>query len=555
MQPVHNLPPELVVYQQVKNTGVHNFQGAKILVKHDMHVEAWEKYANVINDKTVVQYVKFGFPVGHEHRIMPISSNTNHSSAIQNPKDIDEYIATEMAHGAMIGPFKEKPMQWFMTSPLMSREKANSTKRRIILDLSFPKGTSVNDGIPKESYLGQYFRLKLPSVLTLRDRLRDLGPGAFIWTKDAKRGYRQLRSDPLDYPLLGIHWKNLFFLDVAVPFGIRNGAKAMQQVSQAVVDILNSHKLHCLAYIDDLASAHSTRAQANKSFAKCTEILKELGITEAVEKQQEPSTTATWLGIQFDTEAMQMRIPQSKIDQTLNIAEKWVNKSICTQGELRSLLGKLFFLTYCSTTLRLFSNRMLGALRGTSEYDMVTLDTEFHKDLTWIRSFLPRYNGVDIIMKPLTHEHDIVVDSCLTGGGGHMGNIWFTCKFPKCILDKDMTIAELEMVNTMVALRLFCEKVAGKIVRVLCDNSATISILQTGRGKCPVLLQCARKIWEMTAKFGVEIQVEHIAGIENTLADALSRAHKCQKARDLINERAKHCNAIYIEATDNLFIM
>ncbi len=48
-----------------------------------------------------------------------------------------------------------------MTSPLMSAPKLDSTEQQIILDLSFPRGLSVNDGIPKESYLGTKFKLVL----------------------------------------------------------------------------------------------------------------------------------------------------------------------------------------------------------------------------------------------------------------------------------------------------------------------------------------------------------------------------------------------------------
>ena len=42
--------------------------------------------------------------------------------------------------------------------------KKDSSKRRVILDLSFPEGAAVNEGIPKDSYLGNKIDLSFPRV-------------------------------------------------------------------------------------------------------------------------------------------------------------------------------------------------------------------------------------------------------------------------------------------------------------------------------------------------------------------------------------------------------
>ena len=45
-------------------------------------------------------------------------------------------------------------------SPFVTRDNPNSDKRRVILDLIFPPGQSVNDGVTRDEYLGAYFELK-----------------------------------------------------------------------------------------------------------------------------------------------------------------------------------------------------------------------------------------------------------------------------------------------------------------------------------------------------------------------------------------------------------
>ena len=60
--------------------------------------------------------------------------------------------------GPFYGPFQDLDFK-IHVSPLMTREKQNSTNRRKIMDLSWPKGFSVNDAIHKCKYLDSYFTL------------------------------------------------------------------------------------------------------------------------------------------------------------------------------------------------------------------------------------------------------------------------------------------------------------------------------------------------------------------------------------------------------------
>ncbi len=119
----------------------------------------------------------------------------------------------------------------------MTGDKAGSDEKRIIIDLSCPKDESVNSGIPGDTYMGEEYRIRLPNTLALRARIKKLGRGAYLWSKDAARSYRQLRVDPGDYSLLGIKFLSKLFLDLSIPFGLRTGAKFMQNVSESVTDI------------------------------------------------------------------------------------------------------------------------------------------------------------------------------------------------------------------------------------------------------------------------------------------------------------------------------
>ena len=76
---------------------------------------------------------------------------------------MDKYNKEEVGFQAMLGPLNHKPFDLHI-SPSTTREKSDSDARRTIMDLSFPKGLSVNDGVLKDTYLGMNFQMHYPSV-------------------------------------------------------------------------------------------------------------------------------------------------------------------------------------------------------------------------------------------------------------------------------------------------------------------------------------------------------------------------------------------------------
>ena len=72
------------------------------------------------------------------------------------------------------------------------------------MDLSLPKGLSVNDGASKNKYLGSYFTLRYPSSDHITQALCELVPQALIYKIDISRAFRHLRIDPGHLDLLGL---------------------------------------------------------------------------------------------------------------------------------------------------------------------------------------------------------------------------------------------------------------------------------------------------------------------------------------------------------------
>lgn len=531
------LPVHLAeIYSSVKSTGVPNALQAKITLPSSLNLDEWDAMLGE-NSKydELRSFLRYGFPMGYMGPISNYDEKYNHSSATNFSEHVDGFIEKELSLGGILGPMSKKPFEpWLHSAPLMTRPKRDSDARRIIADLTFPEEVSVNSYILKNAVWGQTRQHCLPTVHEFIDRLRETGRNAYMSTVDISRAYKNLHSDPLDWPLLCASWQDQYYCDITVLFGARASSMHMQSVANAIVDILSRNGIEARMYLDDLITLAPTKEKAERDHRFVRELLKKLGLPEACEKAQTPSRAVEWLGILINSADMSLSIPQKKVKETLVIVRKYSKKQNISKKDLQSVIGRLIHVAKCVGPARLFVSRLLDALRemhGT--HTEVTNDMRC--DFEWFSEFCNDWNGVSIIPKAAPNK-EIVVDASLTGIGASDGSRAYASQ----ICDDSQiarSISELEAINIGVALHSFVDQSwAGSHIRVLCDNLPSVTIMQTGKGRNKVILEVARAIWMLQAKFNIDISYDHIKGELNTLADALSRAHLSPKAELLANK-------------------
>ena len=90
-----------------------------------------------------------GFPLHSEGKRKSFSSG-NLKSALQNPTIVDAKIEKERELQRLASPFESPPLSPFRVSALGVVLKRTPGEYRLIDHLSFPKESSVNDGISSE---------------------------------------------------------------------------------------------------------------------------------------------------------------------------------------------------------------------------------------------------------------------------------------------------------------------------------------------------------------------------------------------------------------------
>ena len=155
-------------------------------------------------------------------------------------------------------------------------------KRRVIVDFSFPPGSSINDGIPQSTYLDFIIDFNLPSVQSMLTRVNILGRGCLLFKRDLKGAFRQFGLDPGDYCFTGLEWDGDIFIDTRLAMGLRSSAYCCQAITEMVAKVV-SRDAHTLVYLDDFGGAE-LEGKATQSFNHLGDMLEFFGLEEAPDK-------------------------------------------------------------------------------------------------------------------------------------------------------------------------------------------------------------------------------------------------------------------------------
>ena len=85
------------------------------------------------------------------------------------------------------------------------------------------------------------------------------------------------------------------------------------------------------------------------------------------------------------------------------------------------------------------------------------------------------------------------------GWGGTFNNEVYAVTIPLGFQKYD--IVHLEILNIVVALRIWAKHWQNKRIEIRCDNMAVVEIIRSGRARDPILAKCARNIWLITSNW------------------------------------------------------
>ena len=219
-----------------------------------LNLAAWKSKLQYHPDQDYCGYItrgiNHGFCIGVDQTATFKPANRNMGSAQQNPQVIDDYLQREIAQGNITGPFPADTaprvhINRFGVIP----KKYQPGKWRLITDLSFPEGSSVNDAIRPDLCTLSYVTVDQVALKAIA-----LGRGSLIAKIDIKSAYRLIPICPREKKWLGMEWQGEVYINGMLPFGLRSAPKIFNAVADGLEwCVARAGVQYVYHYLDDFA--------------------------------------------------------------------------------------------------------------------------------------------------------------------------------------------------------------------------------------------------------------------------------------------------------------
>ena len=111
------------------------------------------------------------------------------------------------------------------------------------------------------------------------------------------------------------------------------------------------------------------------------------------------------------------------------------------------------------------------------------------------------------------------------------------------------------MYSILICLRLWGKGLLGQKIQMFCDNESVCQIISSGRAYNDVMQSCLREITFLAAKLEFQIEVVHISGVNNSIADSLSRWELDSFHKSNFKELTKEMELKECQVTEDMFLI
>lgn len=413
----------------------------------------------------------------------------NHSTAFAHPDIITASIFSEIQKGRM-KEISSLPDHAFCSPIGFVPKKLDSVQVgwRVIFDLSSPEGSSVNDGIPIE-----YGAIAYETLNDAIQLVAQAGKGAVMMKRDLKAAFRHMTMHPCDYWLLIFEWEGRFYVDMFLPFGLRTAPQIFNLFAGALHWVFKTvYEWNCTHYLDDFLFVFPAATDTASISSEFDATLAKFGLPKAVEKDAE-GCTIVHLGFEFDSERMQVRLPQNKKQRAIDAVDSLLSSRSVTVTDLESTLG---FLSHCCQVVPLgrpFLRNLFSSIcrsNNLRSFRRICLSRAAHVDLRWWHQFLTSWSSISMILLSWA-SFDVATDaSGRKGIGGVYCRQVFSERIPS--RHKSKKIDWKKMFAVLHAFLLWHEEWSGGTVRLACDNSAVVDSINKRSIKGPAILPLQR---------------------------------------------------------------
>ena len=498
----------------------------------------------------VLNDLRYGAALGCRGDARKPTRSGNAPSALEFGRETTDAVAAWVLKGFVYGPVDliEVPAGAKING-IMCKLKPNGAVR-VILNMSAPKGRSVNDGIRKED-----FPAPMSSTTKFLRILCKGGPGCLIFKCDWADAYKHVCVCDADVELQWFCWLDKYFAELCLVFGGVSSvglydrlAKFVGMLVRAVAkfpaDMMEQH-------LDDnfgAAPAHSTDLhRLDESYQWVADRLGvKLAPRDDPEKSFAPCHKGVILGVEYDTISWTWSIPQVRLDRILLSLFDMLESDSVDGKEMESLVGKIIHVRPLVPDGRFHIDALLKAqAKARRNPGRIEITECLRNQLTYWRVLLPVCSGRIRIPDPDEGMPAWTLEAYSDAAGGSMtnrrlglgavcGDFWAYVPWSRCInFERDESgksfsgkMSLLEMLGPLLVVSAGAAMCEGQPVRVWVDNSGAVHIWRKGYSPCPYVTSVARAAAVVARGINCKLDVVKITRCSNRgsiMADALSK--------------------------------
>ena len=506
-----------------------------------MNLVGWEHELAYETDDNLKEYlltgIRDGFRIVNPLDDIPVYHANNYSSVMEGKAYdfVDNLILEELSEGKYI--VAETVPHCIHALGAIPKSGGGF---RPITDCKRPIGSSINN------YMSETFAPF--SYSSVDDVSKMLQYGDYMATVDVSAAYRSVSVHPDNWTYQGITWnidgESKKLMDTRICFGLRNAPFLYTHISNFVVRCMQRRGFtRIVNYLDDFIVLGSTFEECQQAQTQLISILLSLGFYISWKKCTSPSTITKYLGINFDSIRMELSLPPEKVEKLHSELTFFHGRHRATKRQLQRLAG---ILSHCAKVVkgaRTFSRRIIDLLKGLNDGNpRITLSSDFRLDLEWWEKFAEIFNGTACSIEfNFGQGPELYTDASFSGYGLVCDTDWqagfFNVDATPSFNDNldidhshwENTEVPIKNINVLELIPVFLAlKRLGPCWRnlhVVCrtDNTQVMHCVNKGVSKNVEAMVLLRNIFWLCVEFNIHLTARHVRGIDNTIADTLSR--------------------------------
>ena len=381
--------------------------------------------------------------------------------------------------------------------------------------------------------INKYIRFKHFKMDNLQTALNIMRPGMYMGTLDIVDSYFAI-------PIRDSYKKYLKFITLGqcfqfevMPQGFRDSAFIFTKLLKVPLAYLRQEfGFLSVAYVDDIILFGYDSQECLQNLKVTSDLLQKLGYGLNVPKSLiDPATERAFVGFVLNSIEMSVSLTLDRTQKIMKSLRAIRQKSIVKIRIFASMVGQLVA-TFPAVrygplhSKKLEISKTIALNRSRKNYEAkMTISEQDHAEIDWWIATIP---GTKVFLIPRKIQYTFYTDASSTGGWGfHLVEQNLTVGQQWSPQEKTLHINVLETKSILFSILSCLKKVHHSAIMVYSDNTTAVQGLKSqGTTKSFACNKIMRKILRFCEEHDIHLNIAHVAGKNNQIADTASRKFK-----------------------------